>query len=67
LSEAGVWPIVVCTEPFRALAEMNAKAKGLPELDLIVIPHPLGVRPVDAVEQLGREVANRVASLAAAQ
>jgi hypothetical protein len=60
-----VWPIVVCTEPFRALAEMNAKAKGLPGLDLIVIPHPLGVRPVEDVEELGREVARRVAALVA--
>jgi hypothetical protein len=59
-----VWAIVVCTEPFRALAELNARANGVPELDLVVVPHPLGVRTPAEVEQLGREVAGQIAALA---
>lgn len=59
-----MWAIVVCTEPFRTLAELNARAKGIPDLDLIVVPHPLGVRPVDEVEEIGRDVARQIAALA---
>jgi hypothetical protein len=61
----GVWAIVVCTEPFRGLAQLNARARKVPDLDIIVVDHPLGVRPVDQVQELGREVARQVAQLAA--
>jgi hypothetical protein len=56
--------VVVCTEPFEALARLNARARGAEDLDLVVLPHPLGVRPVDEVRELGRQVAERVAALA---
>lgn len=55
---------MICTEPFRALAELNARAKGVPDLDVLIIPHPLGVRPEAEVELLGREVARLVLDLA---
>jgi hypothetical protein len=56
--------VVVCTEPFEALARLNARARGVEDLDLIVLPHPMGVRPVDEVRELGREVGERLAALA---
>jgi hypothetical protein len=59
-----VWAVVVCTEPFEALARLNARARGAEDLDLVVLPHPLGVRPLDEVRQLGRQVAAHVAALA---
>ena len=59
-----MWPVVVCTEPFRMLGESNAKALGVPGLDILLIPHPLGVRSVEEVEALGREVAHRIVALA---
>jgi hypothetical protein len=59
-----VWAVVVCTEPFEALARLNARARGAEDLDLVVLPHPLGVRPLDEVRQLGRQVAEHVAALA---
>lgn len=58
-----MWPVVVCTEPFRTLADLNARGKGMAHLDLVVIPHPLGVRPVEQVEEIGRDVARNVLAL----
>lgn len=55
--------MVVCTEPFESLARLNMRARGAEDVDVIVLPHPLGVRPVDEVEELGRGVARRLAEL----
>jgi hypothetical protein len=58
-----VWAVVVCTEPFESLARLNARARGAENLDVIVLPHPLGVRLVPEVQELGRLVADRLAAL----
>jgi hypothetical protein len=60
LAPRGVIPILVCTEPFEQLARVNAAGHGLADLHLIVIPHPLGTRPLDEVSELGRSLAPRV-------
>ena len=33
---------VICSEPFLTLARNQARTFGVPDLPLIVIPHPLG-------------------------
>jgi hypothetical protein len=38
----GVAAAVICSEPFVKLAQTQAKTFGVPDLALIVIPHPLG-------------------------
>lgn len=58
-----MWSVVICTEPFETLAKLNARARKVEDLDVIVLPHPLGVRPVGEVQQFGREVAERMAAL----
>ena len=30
------------TTAFKALAKMEAKAKGLPDVEVLAVPHPLG-------------------------
>jgi hypothetical protein len=41
---------VVCSTAFQKLAEAQAKIFGVPELPLLVIPHPLGGLGIEAVE-----------------
>ena len=47
------------------LARVNAKGRGIPDLDVIVVPHPLGTRPPDEITELGKDVAARVLDLVA--
>lgn len=42
---------------------MNAKGKGIPDLDLIVVPHPLGTRAPEEIAELGKVVAARIIEL----
>jgi hypothetical protein len=58
-----VWPIVICTEPFEALAAINARANKIPDVDIVVIPHPLGSRRPDEIEELARGIADQVRTL----
>ena len=53
----------MCTQPFESLARLNMRARGAEDVDLIVLPHPLGVRPVDEVQEMGRSVAERLVEL----
>ena len=45
----GVSAAVICSEPFVKLAKTQARVFGVPDLDLIVIPHPLGGLDMDGV------------------
>ena len=42
IRKRGVSAAVICSEPFVKLAMTQAKVFGVPDLALIVIPHPLG-------------------------
>lgn len=42
---------------------MNAKGRKIPDLELVVVPHPLGTRPPDEIAELGRQVAAQVLEL----
>jgi hypothetical protein len=50
LQKRGKATAVVCSEPFYRLAKTQAAAGGVPELPLIVIPHPLGGASLDVVK-----------------
>jgi hypothetical protein len=62
LAQKGVWSIVICTQPFKALAELNARALGMPDLDLFVVPvtEPLGGLDADELAAVGREVSEEL-------
>jgi hypothetical protein len=42
LARHGVSAIVVCSTPFSKLAMAQARTFGVPDLPMVVIPHPLG-------------------------
>ena len=50
LQKRGVATAVICSEPFFRLAKAQASAGGVPDLSLIVIPHPLGGTGLDVVK-----------------
>jgi hypothetical protein len=54
---------VICTEPFETLAGINARARQIPDVDLMIVPHPLGSRAPDEITGLARDVAQSVLSL----
>jgi hypothetical protein len=66
VARAGTWVVFLCTEPFRALAEVNARALGVADLDIFVVPgnSPLGAREPIEVEELGRRLATHMMTLA---
>jgi hypothetical protein len=53
----GISAAVICSEPFVTLAKTQAKVFGVPDLALIVIPHPLGGLNMAGVENRA-EIAN---------
>lgn len=42
LTLRGVPAAVICSTPFRNLGQAQAKVFGVPDLPLVMIPHPLG-------------------------
>ncbi len=52
LAKRGLPAVVICSEPFVALAKAQARVFGAPDLPLVVIPHPLG--GLSGVEIQGR-------------
>jgi hypothetical protein len=50
LSRRSLLAVVICSEPFLEMARAQARAFDVPDLPLIVVPHPLGGIPVDDVK-----------------
>jgi len=50
LSRRGLATAVVCSDAFLSLARNQAGVFGIPEMPLIVIPHPLGGIPMTEVK-----------------
>ncbi len=42
LRKRGLVTAVICTDPFLKLGRAQSRVFGVPDLPLIVIPHPLG-------------------------
>ena len=50
LRKRGVLVALICTEPFLKLGKAQAKSFGIPDLPLVLIPHPLGGIAIDQVQ-----------------
>ena len=49
LRKRGLLAAVVCSTVFQKLGQTQAKIFGVPDLPLLVIPHPLGGLDLDSV------------------
>jgi hypothetical protein len=52
----GLSSVLVVTEAFQDVARFQAAALGHRDLKHIVVPHPIGGRPVTEVREIGRTV-----------
>ena len=51
LRKRGLVAAVICSDPFLKLGRNQARVFGVPDLPLIVIPHPLGGLGLDGVKK----------------
>jgi len=49
LRKRGLGAAVICSGPFLKLGQAQARVFGVPDLPLVVIPHPLGGISLDQV------------------
>ncbi len=49
LERHGLPTILVTTTSFKGLAKMEAKAFGMPDVEILAVPHPVGTLPPDKV------------------
>ena len=42
MEKSGIPAIIITTTSFSGLAKMEAKAFGLPEVEVLAVPHPVG-------------------------
>lgn len=59
----GVPAVLIATDVFLGLARGEAEAYGYPQLPILVIPHPLGVRPQHEVRAWAEEKAEELINL----
>ena len=50
LRKRGLTTTVVCSDPFVKLGQAQSRVFGVPDLPLVVIPHPLGGISLEQVE-----------------
>ena len=50
LRKRGLTTAVICSEPFLKLGKNQARVFGVPDLPLLLIPHPLGGLSLEQVE-----------------
>ena len=63
LHKRGLLSMVICSDPFVGLGRNQAKVFGVPDLPLLVIPHPLGGLGIDAVKQRAAVAVDQFISL----
>lgn len=54
LSKRGMITAQICSDPFVRLGTSQAKTFGVPDLPIVIIPHPLGGLTLDKVEERAR-------------
>lgn len=55
LQKKGIPTVTVVTSEFVSLARFHAKARGFPDLPLVVVPHPFNTLSSDEVLRIAEE------------
>ncbi len=55
MHKRGLVAAVICSDPFRTLGKTQSRVFGVPDLPLVMIPHPLGGLSIEQVQ--GRALA----------
>lgn len=48
--------VFFCTEPFETMARVESEGMGLPELPMVVVPHPLMTRTLAELTGIAEEL-----------
>lgn len=51
LAKRGLATAVICSDAYAALAKTQARVFGVPELPLLIVPHPVGGLAAQQVQQ----------------
>ena len=63
LRKRGLVSAVICSEPFLKLGKTQARVFGVPDLPLLLIPHPLGGLDLEAVKARAAHAVPKVLEL----
>jgi len=63
LRKRGLVTAVICSEPFLKLGKTQARVFGVPDLPLLLIPHPLGGLDLDGVKGRAQHAIPQVVGL----
>lgn len=63
ITKRGLVGVVICSEPFVQLAKSQARVFGVPDLPLVVIPHPLGGLTLEGIEGRARHAVPQLTEL----
>jgi len=63
LRKRGLVTAVICSEPFLQLGKNQSRVFGVPELPLLLIPHPLGGLDLDGVRSRATHAVPQVVAL----
>ncbi len=67
LRKRGLVAAVICSDPFLKLGKTQARVFGVPDLPLVMIPHPLGGLTLDEVKGRADAAIPQVVNLIQAQ
>ena len=67
LRKRGLVTAVICSDPFLKLGKTQARVFGVPDLPLVMIPHPLGGLSLDEVKGRADAAIPQVVNLIQAQ
>ncbi len=63
LAKRGLIAAAVCSTPFERLGRTQARVLGVPDLTLLMIPHPLGGMAIDVVKTRAAVAAEQLVRL----
>ena len=52
--------VTLCTTPFAQLGRLTARGRRMPDLPIVVLPHPMAGRPADSVVELINAAADEI-------
>ncbi|MFH1484442.1 MAG: hypothetical protein ABIH46_00080 [Chloroflexota bacterium] len=55
--------VTVCTREFEGLGRGQAKLMGMPDLPLVIVPHPVGGQPKAIVERYANDIVEQAAAV----
>ena len=62
-AKRGQVSLTVCSTAFVTLGKAQARSLGYPELPIVVIPHPFGLRSREEVRQIAEQCVDDIAKL----